>query len=288
MNTYKLSRIVLVLLTIHSVEYGGAQSLEIGQKWIYDQWIWDDPKEYTTSLEIINDTIIDGLKYFVIEGQCICSDESNRYIREEGDYYFTYHNGEHLILYDWTLEEGDIRTLPATFGYGQDSIKIMVDSVGTLFFNGKAYHVQYVSSQLHYYESKYYSDWGGVFIRGIGSSWCLFPQYPLCENQTAGLRCVTYEDDEVIIINPNKNCINVGTSSQLSISLNVFPNPTYGLVEISTDGIIDQIQLVDLHGVIHRINPFNQVFIAHPPGIYFIRVLIDGVWYEEKVIKLSR
>lgn len=208
------------------------QQLEIGQKWQYTQWWFDIPfGDSITTLEITGDTTLDGDDYYVIEGHCMCAD-TIRYIDEDKDRYYAYYDGSRHLLYDFNLVKGDTLKIKAPFSTSQDSIYIRIDSVGKILVSGEELTVQYINCYLADPGNTHWADWGKILIKGIGSDWCLTPQYSLCEIQTQGLSCVQYEDGSILQFDESKVCLYVNTDNPRPKSSSVYPNPSKGRIAV--------------------------------------------------------
>jgi len=181
-------------------------------KWTYNQnqsfgFPFPPIEQRVGSIAVIGDTIIAEEEYSVIEGGCHCSG-SVRYIREEGLQTYIYHSGEKHLLYDYSLQAGDVLSIatPYLADQGQDSAKVRVESVSTVTYKGVERIQQHVDP-IFTDESQFWSDWGRVFVQGVGSiDWCMFPQYGLCEIGTGGVRCVTYDDGATVKLTSDADC----------------------------------------------------------------------------------
>ena len=180
--------------------------------WVYDQnffFAFPPPplEQRVRSISTVGDTIIDGERYSVIEGGCSCSGPV-RYLRSEGLQMYVYHSDNKHLLYDFSLQAGDILSIatPYLSDSQQDSVKVRIDSVSRASINGADRIVQHVDP---YYsdESAFWADWGPQFMQGIGSmDWCLLPQFGLCEGGTGGIRCATYDDGSIVKFTADTEC----------------------------------------------------------------------------------
>lgn len=203
----------IVVLELTILEEGDPQcEANFGKTWTYDQvhfFGFPPPPldQRIRKIQSVGDTILDGEQYLVLEGSCDCTGDV-KYIRDEGLQTYIYHDGNKHLLYDYSLEAGDVLSIatPYLTVSGQDSVKVRIDSVSRINYNGNDYIVQYVNSFFSD-DSEYWADWGGRFIEGIGSvDWCLFPQFGACEGGTGGVRCVDFANGNTVKLTADVDC----------------------------------------------------------------------------------
>lgn len=271
-----MRKLFVLLLALPFVSI--AQELEVGQKWQYEQWWWDSPgRDTVTTIEVTGDTIINGEEYLTIRGGCVCAD-TLRYIREEGNKYFSYYKNDKHLLYDFNLDRGDTLKIKAPFQSSQDSIYVRIDSIGRTLIDGEEFMVQYIDPYLNDPGNTHWADWGEMLIKGIGSNWCLTPQYALCEDQTVGLSCVRYSDGRILQVDQSKACIYVNTNSRTTHHTKVYPNPSHGNISITHNGFTKAV-VMNVEG--QRINEVyangsNEFILTLEPGFYFVVIENKG------------
>ena len=206
---------IYTTLFLSLILQASAQTIDIGTTWTYEEnhffgFPLPPGDQRVSKITVVGDTILDGEQYFILDGGCSCG-ENVKYIREEGDQTYIYYDGIKHLLYDYSLEAGDVLSIAAPFfseisGGEQDSIKLKIDSVSTVIYDGTERIVQYVD-RFYLDESQYWSDWGRTFAQGLGSvDWCLFPQYGLCEGGTGALRCISFGDGTDIKLTSDYDC----------------------------------------------------------------------------------
>ena len=203
----------IVVLELTILEEGDPQcEANFGKTWTYEQtnffgFPYPPSEQRIRKIKSVGDTILDGEQYLILEGGCDCTGDV-KYIRDEGLQTYVYHDGNKHLLYDYSLEAGDVLSIATPYftASGQDSVKVRVDSVGRINYNGIDRIVQYVNSTFTD-DSEYWADWGGKFIEGIGSvDWCLFPQYSACEGGTGGVRCVEFANGNSVKLTADLDC----------------------------------------------------------------------------------
>ena len=279
-----MSRLLLLIITGLLL----SKDLEVGQKWHYTETggFMEPDRIYT--MEITKDTIIDNEEYFVLNKGCSCCMRKVRYIRDAGDKYFVYYEGEKHLLFDFTLKDGDTLKIKAHFGFMQDSIYVKIDSVRKKSFGGNEFNAFHLNPNVHW-NPDFWTDWGPEFIKGIGSSyWCLFPQYGLCERGTSQLRCIEYADGTILTIDPDVGCKTVGVEDVESHPLQISPNPSHLTVQIhaKSSGILTvrDIQGQTLFsGLVNRGHVLNVE--EWPLGLYIFQLEQGSEIWMSKFIK---
>ena len=163
----------------------------------------------------------------------------------------------------------------------QDSVYAIIDSIGTKVINGIKVAVQYFSyGDLG---NNFRADFGEYFIKDIGSNYCLFPQYGLCENSTQPLLCYESPSTGLLKFAPG-NCILSATidlesfesinlaydncQRQLTVSLERdFDDPQFILTAISGEVILYQ-QITNQHQT-YSLESLQS-------GLYFATVLVGN------------
>jgi protein subunit release factor A len=71
-----------------------------------------------------------------------------------------------------------------------------------------------------------------------------------------------------------------------SISVNVFPNPTSGLITIETNDLIEEIVLMSANGqMITRTTEKTVDLTNLPSGVYFLNIETDNGVITKKILK---
>ena len=265
----------------------------VGTEWVYTQYDWGyfNP-EY---LKIEKDTIIDDQTWMVLDGirkNSCAGNFSKSVIREEGKkvYLLDVPTGQETLLYNFELGEGDSYEV-LIFGTDSFFYEINIDSVGVMELNGKERKVQYVDN----------SDFGRVFIEGIGSIHYLVPQGGLCDPQIFGLRCFTTEE-EFIDFDLDRECdvryFNVPMNTKeiaIAKEFTLFPNPlNSGVLYLKndSDSRIERIEIFDLEG--RKVNSISSYFTTEEinlndvvNGSYFLRITTNKGVVLKKFLKID-
>lgn len=88
---------------------------------------------------------------------------------------------------------------------------------------------------------------------------------------------------------PSINCLTLDISNVLDEkhSIQIFPNPTSGLIELKTDNTIDEVQIINMIGeTVFHTNKVNYTMdiSALNSGIYYVKVRIGDKYLMKKVI----
>lgn len=216
-----------------------------------------------TYLEVLNaDTLIGNQPYQKIRsttiGEFFGSPDTlieTLYVLEDNQLVTGYdHHQGGSFLYDFTAGMGD--TLPMYFG-GWSPEPFVVDSIGTLEFNGHMLAFQDIRFPNLYEPGMYYEM---RVIERIGSSHThLFHQRTVIQPfdfPSYYLRC--YQDDELGLIRLTDDsgpCDLLegitATSESTGANISIFPNPAYDVVHVqSTHQDLDQLAIVDMLGTV--------------------------------------
>lgn len=87
------------------------------------------------------------------------------------------------------------------------------------------------------------------------------------------------------------NCLSMGIEKDASLQPNieVYPNPSNGLINIESDIVITKVELIDAFGrIVYEDSNYNKQPISileFPTGIYYLRMETkDGKFYTEKIL----
>lgn len=71
------------------------------------------------------------------------------------------------------------------------------------------------------------------------------------------------------------------------VKIDVFPNPTTGIIHLKTEKNIETLEVFNPAGqIIHKVNSKNSIDISdQPKGAYLLKVIIDGVLHNRFIIK---
>jgi len=272
---------MMLFLLVLSISMSG-QGLEIGQKWYvqefdYDFWRLKDTT-YIKIDEIIGDTLIDGEKFFVLQGGCRCDIEYGiKHFRQEGQKYYAFYGGEKHLLYDFTLEKGDTFKIkvPYPMNCEIDTTAKLVDTTYNQFLGGAMRKVIEFDPDFDI-ERYCYMDWGNTFIEGVGAyGFCYLPQFGLCEFGSGPIRCFETASGEIIKFTKDEECGRLPTSvDRHNTQFRIYPNPATDqiLVEGATKG---ELRMYTLEGkeVLHYYlnKESSTIDISYlPAGLYMV------------------
>ena len=285
-----MNKIILIsFLTLLSIN-AQSQNIGIGSKWIYEQgWFfpWSN-NEVTTTIEIISDTLIDNKQFFILSGNCECSDTEPLILRWENNQILQYIDSKASLLYDFNLNKGDSLSVSFSNYDSIESTLVIIDS--TEIINGIKYQHISVSQDDPNHQ---YTDWYGTFVEDIGSlNWCITPQAPLCENGTGGLCSFITPNQDTIKFHDNYNCIISSTIDINSSALNVKPNPSSTFWIIPNTTIFNKYYLYKITGEEvenHNFENKNEILIDAsqlPLGTYVLTLTgTNGKFVTTKLVR---
>ncbi len=180
-----------------------SQEIGIGTIWTYSNYsINPFPGEKLTGEYIITgEEIIDGKTYFVFDNFSSCGPSASHLRIEDRKYYMIIEGSEGLV-YDFNLLPGESYRIKNYVGYENDSLEIVIDSIGETIVDGVTLYTQYCSLS----EENNGVEWNLTFIEHVGSIGFLLPQYGACDPGAGNLRCVTYPDGQTIKFTSDDQC----------------------------------------------------------------------------------
>jgi len=191
-------------------------------------------------------------------------------------YYFRNAGDERVLLYDFTLEEGDEFYVDAL------QTNLVVDSVGSMTVGDTQRRTLFLSAMGQQV----------VWCEGIGSLNGLLNNYGSIGlvGGSEELLCVQ-NNDETIYHNPRfEECyIPAHLPTNYMHSISIYPNPTSGMFHISTDGKNGRADIYDSLGrkvtSIESLGDGAEVDLpGYGKGVFLVVFYIDGRTYEKKVI----
>jgi len=191
-------------------------------------------------------------------------------------YYFRNADDEHVLLYDFTLEEGDEFYVDAL------QTNLVVDSVGSMTVGNTQRKILYLSAMGQQV----------VWCEGIGSLNGLLNNYGNIglAGGSEELLCVQ-NNDETVYHNPRFEDCYVPTNlpSNYMSSISIYPNPTSGMFRISTDGRDGRADIYDSLGrkikSIESLTDGAEIDLSdYGKGVFLVVFDIDGQLVEKKVV----
>jgi hypothetical protein len=276
------STLVLTLLLAISFGKANAQFLEIGDKWIFDYRDYGIGNGYYSekfdSIEVVSDTMINGLLYHKLEASDIYPCGIFRlveFLREDSNRIYRLHeNGrdENLMIdfnhqssYDMTYEYGgmEIQTHVINDSVGIEVLPSgdQIDVTYQRIINNSSYgdEAEYkLSNEIGYVDP-------GLLFPDIGTGFCDV-------NEIVNLRCKISGTDTIRLT--ELDCYESSKTSGIKevekTSPIIYPNPTRGIILISGD--YEPLSIQSLTGTIKRQSFFKNVvdISTFPKGIYFI------------------
>ena len=282
-----MKRLSIIIISFLSIAATAQTNIDVGTKWTYTH---NDFGYYIpTYIEVVGDTMIDGVRWYILEGVGGCASGYKDYlIREDDSKVFMLDPDTNIenILYDYSKTTGESWEIPIDEFV---TYVINVDSVGTIVIDGVEYNVQYIDN----------IEFGYRIIEGIGCSKYFFPQGNICDPHYGGIRCFT-SDSLDIDFDPNYECdatyFPTSTSEAFqTVEVNIYPNPTSSTLTIMNthDLSIQRIEVCTLDGSVKKAlnissekERYEVNIIDLTSGIYLIKIISNGTELVEKIIKL--
>lgn len=289
-----MRKLFLIFIILFSANAFSQEFATIGTKWYYNQGDVMPSRHTYRLLESVSDTIINGTECKKITQNIESPVQYNlqtKFMYSSNDSVFFYAGGDFHLLYDFGANTGDTIILDYFGTMNGESLKMIIDSTGTIVINGTLRKIQYISCG-----DGTYIEFYGPVIEGIGSVYFMFPTYDM---HTMGpLRC--YEDHILgVFKNPFNNggwteaCDYIYTTGINDISLSkikLIPNPVLNSFKIANLKVYSEYRITDLSGkllMLGEVEPNQEINISSlSPGIYIFQLILDSERIERKVIKI--
>lgn len=290
-----MKQLLIISLTLITIQISGQSSLDSTTTWTYSFWNFGiiEPD----SLYVSGDTTINGIKWYTLDGDGSCAftnPDSLPYIREEDSRWLIYdvNRQTESTLYDFDLIEGESYVV-TTFGQNFP-IDVRIDSVGTRQLNGTDYKVQYCSNPIANTQGFFFAF---EVIEGVGSTGYLFPQGNICDPQTGPIRCFT-NTIEFVDFDPDRDCdetylLSNTTDLNDEISIQIYPNPSKSNENIicKSSKKISEIEVINQSGMIilsQKSNSTESIINLREPGLYFMRLKMENQAAVKKIIVTNK
>jgi hypothetical protein len=260
----------------------------IGAEWHYtERFAFSGDVDYLT-IKSIKDTTINGKPSRKLDCDWLCWNPSGiQYIHYSNDSLYHYNSdlNKFQLIAAFNAQKGDTwDILMKDWDDSIDTLRVLVDSINIVTINQKPLRQLFVTYNLKGVQNYSYPS---RIIEKIGDVYYLF-NFPLnanliCDaNYSQGLRC--YEDSELGFYSTGiaDSCTYIWISNNIEHKsvddmLEVFPNPTHGMLEINTTKEISITATIeDLSGkrvMFKKLNPDNLLDISGlPNGIYILTI----------------
>ncbi len=231
-----------------------------------------DPTDSINSV-VVGYYRIDGQKVFYLQD----SSYNNSIVGMYNSFYFN--TGQEILLYDFGMQIGDTFSLSDSIYFAfQGRATIVLTQIDTILLSGQTVRrFNFTTSNLGCYAFPYY-----YWYEGIGSSFGFFPNFYCFEN---GITFGCFHEnnaDYVFYLQPGDDCMNITLSEEHLEKvnpLNIFPNPSKGLIHIVSDFSDDVVIVTDMTGKCVSSLSFsvgNNLFDIQnlTPGLYFLKTKI--------------
>lgn len=266
------------------------QSQPTGNTWYYKYMNF--AVEGYVKLEYVSDTLIGSNSYLKMSKQNISYNYisaeidtfqfSDEFLRWDADSVFRLIEGNEYLMFAFNMQPSDTlyqRIYPALGGGGCDSIgKAIVDSIGTIEISGNTHRWISVSAITGAVVGTH-----GKIVEGIGPiDDYFFPEYIGCimdANEGGPFRCHTIDEIVYYQAPGAQQCDYIIGMPENEIVLNVFPNPTSDILNISLgNSAFDAINIYNQAGMLVY-SCASQSGVATisvekwQPGLYFIEAI---------------
>ena len=180
-----------------------SQEIGIGTTWTYDSFSFFTPPNapLTDDYTITGEEEIDGKSYFVFDNFGSCGPSAS-HLRIEDRKYYVIINAKEGLLHDFNLQPGESYFIKDYIGNENDSLEIVIDSIGETVIDGTTLYTQYCSFVVESNET----EWNLTFVEHVGSIGFLLPQFGACDPGAGNLRCVTYTDGQTLKFTSDDKC----------------------------------------------------------------------------------
>ena len=289
----------------------GVEWAPLGATWHYEVRYPFSPVVNCLAMEVIKDTIIDGITARFIEGKLYqfekdtipatdVYDQGNIILHQKGDSIYYYRENKFELLYDFSLKVGDtmdiVTPAPYDLNYVSDTmIQMVVDSVGEVVVGNDTLRKQ-VFRMLRKFDSNY--GFGGTHIEKIGNLYFLLPVDDLLCDAFCPLPLRCYQDSSFFYKQWEVDCdaTYLMTSTQNNMSLpeiHLYPNPVFsGSSQFHIEGP-DRFtwRLRDIHGrtlYYSTRESSGKETAALPsglsPGLYLVEIRTGERTYVRKLV----
>lgn len=239
----------------------------------------------------------------------VCQDGKKVYYQEGDSLYLLYNfglmPGDTLrIRYPMALDTFNQLAVDSAFYTNPSNpyFDIAILDTATLDLNGQKVWAQTFTEVSN--EDSFQPSWySGQFLEGIGSTagW-LFPRaINALQEENIPMNLISYTGPTLsgIFLNLNPFCTTTSVYTNASnTKINIFPNPTSGIIDISFDGIFgDEIAVVEIINSVGILTSRWTISIKDlsttinldsgvPPGTYIVRVMGNDFHLTGRVIKI--
>ena len=251
----------------------------LGSEWYYGMIDTNGNSTYQY-LSCEDDTIINHKKVKIIVKTNTLYDKSSgisrEYIREDNGCVYWWHNPaqDSTMLYNFTANVGDEWSIKI----GNDSITMHVDEVGIVEYNGQAFRSLNISDENNIFS--------GTIVCSVGHVKSFFPEQMLNKNsyyKVDGIRCY-WEKGTIIYQEGNDDCDaiygqlhNGFEDPSADNEVDVYPNPSNGILFVKSDNINTDYQIINILGEIvlsgEIVSENQQIDISNlSNGLYLIKI----------------
>jgi hypothetical protein len=291
----KLNLFITAILIIFQITQTFGQNFApIGAEWYYSSSAGGAAPTASEYYYLIveKDTIINDLNLRKIK-RTYCSYQGDSvevtpyFLRESSDTISLYNpdNEKLYRLFVFSATQGDTLVLDIPYDnyYTEDSTyRVVIDTIETETYDGTELD-KYVLEQL--------DDFGwfsGYYLEKVGGyEWFLPLGLAIIPEANGPIRC--YHDSEIDINFTSKECdyriVNSINDLQAD-KFKLYPNPTSNNIQIITDLIIDNIEVIDNSGQVVLQSEKTDLDISSlTSGVYFVRIYSDNQTIMKKIIK---
>lgn len=299
---------LLILLISYSLVLNGqSHPIEVGTEWYYDERVAFSPDVNSHKLIASRDTVINDISSIILERQV----KSNFgitvldpiIIHEDDHKVYRWLEGEFSLLYDFSLEVGEILSIPVHSNGTLDTAIFRVDSVRTIDVAGGERRSQYLTLMDSHNGYQFF----GWTHEGIGSVSYFTPIFQLdCDASCPqGLRC--FSNSKFLMNFTNAPCDTIGplalgvsTFELLDQEISIYPNPCVKGSSLLIDfqkvdiGALEEFRMINVQGVsipvpyVHDQTKIEIETNLLMPVIYFLTMITPSKAFTlERIVILD-
>lgn len=297
-----MKKIILIICFVLVYSSAFSQYLVDGLKWNNtsggtDDWGVNIYRNFTYKVD--GDTAINGVAYKMIKMNYPDIDNqwsSAFYLREDNrKWYLIGRNGnlnaEEELLYDFSLMTGDSINLPWA---NNNSVKVVADG-DTILENGESRKYLILGN------NDVPTNYNDIWIEGLGSAICHIDLpcfYLIIIDACATSLCASFNEELLFTSYPNLHCYDMGGNFITSLtnifckdnSITLYPNPARQEVNISSENIINSIEVFNSLGkkvYLTNVKAKEKTLDINTlsKGVYIIEINTDKGYVRKKLIK---
>lgn len=259
----------------------------------------DDIQDYNTfcnEFYSIGDTVLNGKSYFILYNSYgtqrgFFREENSKvyYVPDPMSGYEWNENLEEFVVFDYTLEVGDMAKIYAFYLFGSEYWELEVTSINMVEIAGtmrKEIDFGWAPNDFEYTGCQF------RWIEGVGETqripFYFWPSEYDCITNEAQLTfsCLEVNGE---FLSGSCNCIDsTPTKEEFAQKISIFPNPSTNIFQISnSENLQFEIEISNSQGKFLKTISENEIDLSNfPTGFYYANFKIGEDYFIEKLIKI--